>query len=569
MSRLLLLAILVLWMSSRDNASIPAWDVPTRLGLFFGIYALLVAGMSLWSRLLARRVGDDFLGRSLDRYNKAHDLARYFVPVWFAVGLFCLRWDLVAIEWVWGLEPGITVATERAARATSAATAVAPETYWKLPALLLGTLPALLAWMGLWWAQYPADRALKEQSVLYHANEGLPVHAPPGFGTFFVEHFRQQLMFTLAPILLIIAAKDVLAAGFLLNGRPDVIFRGAGELLFVPLSLAVFVVAPELMRRIIPTTPLPANWPLRRRLDAMCARAGLKYRDILVWQTNSSMGNAMVMGLFPQVRYVFLSDLLLETMKDDEIEAVFAHELGHVVHRHMWWYLLFMAALLMFAEGPFMTLVRLVPGMEVTAAMTAPQRMEVWAWRDQISVVFTFVTFVLMFGFLSRRFERQADVYAARTMQATHHERGTVTISHVNPEAAAIAAGASAGALFIVPNLAGAGPGGGTVSVNPPAPDAPTMISASPTASHVGEYGATVVASALHRVARVNNIPLAAHEWLHGSIASRMRYLKGIATDPSATRRFDKYMRRLYWSLLAVLASLAAWLGTQSFLRGF
>ena len=44
---------------------------------------------------------------------------------------------------------------------------------------LVGTLPAFLAWMGLWWAQYPADRAFKEQSVLYHANEGLPIHAPP------------------------------------------------------------------------------------------------------------------------------------------------------------------------------------------------------------------------------------------------------------------------------------------------------------------------------------------------------------------------------------------------------
>ena len=60
-----------------------------------------------------------------------------------------------------------------------------------------------------------------------------------------------------------------------------------------------------------PTQPLPANWPLRRRMEALCRRAELKYRDILLWRTNSSMGNAMVMGLFPRVRYIFLSDLLL------------------------------------------------------------------------------------------------------------------------------------------------------------------------------------------------------------------------------------------------------------------
>jgi hypothetical protein len=63
-------------------------------------------------------------------------------------------------------------------------------------------------------------------------------------------------------------------------------------------------------------------------------------------------------------------------------------------------------------------------------------------------------------------------------------------------------------------------------------------------------------------------LTLAAHEWLHGSIASRMTYLKNIATDASATKRFDKYMRRLYWSLLATLVALIAWLATDSALRG-
>ena len=40
----------------------------------------------------------------------------------------------------------------------------------------------------------------------------------------------------------------------------------------------------------------------------------------------------------PHVRYILLSDLLLERMDDEQIEAVFAHEVGHVVHRHMAWY---------------------------------------------------------------------------------------------------------------------------------------------------------------------------------------------------------------------------------------
>ena len=81
------------------------------------------------------------------------------MPAWFAVGLFGLGWGLVVENLLPLREP------------------------FRTPGLLLGTLPAFVAWMGLWWAQYPADRALKEQSVLFQANEGLPIHAPPGFVT--------------------------------------------------------------------------------------------------------------------------------------------------------------------------------------------------------------------------------------------------------------------------------------------------------------------------------------------------------------------------------------------------
>ena len=58
----------------------------------------------------------------------------------------------------------------------------------------------------------------------------------------------------------------------------------------------------------------------------------LRYREILLWHTENNMGNAAVVGLVPRLRYILLSDLLLETMDDRQIEAVFAHEIGHIVH---------------------------------------------------------------------------------------------------------------------------------------------------------------------------------------------------------------------------------------------
>jgi len=56
------------------------------------------------------------------------------------------------------------------------------------------------------------------------------------------------------------------------------------------------------------------------------------------------------MGLFAPLRYVMLSDGLLESMEDEKIEAVFGHEVGHVKLRHMEFFLVFAIAS-MFAVG--------------------------------------------------------------------------------------------------------------------------------------------------------------------------------------------------------------------------
>jgi hypothetical protein len=100
--------------------------------------------------------------------------------------------------------------------------------------------------------------------------------------------------------------------------------------------------------------------------------------------------------------------------------------------------------------------------------------------------------------------------------------------------------------------------------------------------SHVGRHGARVFASALHRVAIINNIPVLprsrshggllnhvayvlgsfldlAHDWLHDSIPHRMAYLHSLSADPARTGRFDRMMTRLYCALLFTLFASAAW----------
>jgi STE24 endopeptidase len=523
-SRLLLLLVFLLWMSWTPQAASPVRpDLRFGIPAFLGGYLLLVAGVRVWCERFIRRVTRQHLDRHLRMFGRFSLALRFVVPVWFAVGLFVLGWG----EFVHQLAE-----------------------HWKpfqLPGVLLGTLPAFAAWAALWWAHYPADRCLREQSLLDDLEADLPVHAPPSFLAYFVSNLRLQLLFTAAPVLAIILMRDVLSFVVAAWRGPGALRSEAVDFGTMLLSTAlVFVLAPELLRRVLHTQPLPDS-PLRRRLEALCKRVGMRYRDILLWQTQNNMGNAAVMGIAPPLRYILLSDLLLERMDDDQIEAVFAHEVGHVVHRHMAWYvvviLVFMLALLSVA--------RFIPK-DAHLLSDLPQPLV-----DVLSMVGIAAVFLVYFGFLSRRFERQADVYAARMIEKNARDRAAAG-PQVSPQQLA-----PLGVQPLVPDLSGAGP------------------------SHVGEYGATVFASALHSVAVMNNMPVmprrrprrgffrrmghtvdgmveSLHNWLHGSIHHRMQYLRRLSADPAATTRFDRFMIGLYCALLFALFASAAFVVASS-----
>ena len=62
---------------------------------------------------------------------------------------------------------------------------------------------------------------------------------------------------------------------------------------------------------------------------------GVRCRDFRIWQTDRQVLNAAVAGLLPSLRYIFMTDALLLYLRDEEMEAVIAHELGHVRRRHL------------------------------------------------------------------------------------------------------------------------------------------------------------------------------------------------------------------------------------------
>jgi STE24 endopeptidase len=467
-ARILLLIPFLLWLIwSAQPTKAPADHLGVMI--FIGGYLALVLAMAVWGRTLARRVETSNLHTSVRRFNSTMTLARLLVAAWFAMALYGgLGWG----EWV---------------------NRVLHARQWPLmlPGTLLATAPVFLAWMGLWWSQFPADRALREQSLLFALEDDLPVHAPPKFWRYFGSQLRFQVLFTLIPIVLILLIRDVIYLALMQSGMIVRIGSNAEPIILMSASAAVFIFAPAILKHVLRTQPLPAS-PLRDKLQAMCRRIGLRYRDILLWQTDNNMGNAAVMGIVPWVRYILLSDLLLETMTDEQIEAVFAHEVGHIVYRHLAWYVVLVIILMLGMSAP---------------AEFVRSAMESWKFPafvvSRVDILIEIVgvaLFFVLFGALSRRFERQADVYAARTME-----------------------------------------------------NARESTTAGQTQSHVGEYGASVFASALHRVAIINNIPISARNFSHGSIAARMKYLHALSADPRRTGRFDRAMFALYAALIGAL----------------
>ena len=540
MQRLLLLLVLVVWMGG-DSAPPRPIALPSaqRLSLFAAGYALIVLIPALWSRVLARYVAVGNLHRSLGRFLIGTQVARMLIPAWFAVGVFALGWVDIVYR---ALDPIRNVPMD-------------------LPAAMLGTLPAMLAWMGLWWAAYPADRALREQSLLLQLQDGLPIHAPPGFWSYFSANLRMQLLFTVVPVALILLFRDLTAVslswGFGIDLRAAKLGSDSAteaakviEWVLIPLSAAtVFVLAPEILRRVLQTQPLPDS-ALRRRLEEMCRRSGLRYRDILLWRTGNNMGNAAVMGVVPQVRYILLSDLLLETMTDQQIEAVFAHEAGHVVHRHLAWY----GAFVIITIGVQLMIAKVADVFDIKLLFVP-------GWlRDPLILALAVGGLFLTFGFLSRWFERQADVYAARTMERELTAGAGVRVSDLPVVAAAVPTGAAAvAAVNAGPLMTLLAPSDVIESV-PRASAAATAKSESPT-THVGQRGAAIFASALRRVAVVNNIPVAARNFSHGSIADRVNYLQHLSASPERTLRFDRLMGVLYTGLTVALSISVMWVG--------
>jgi len=163
-----------------------------------------------------------------------------------------------------------------------------------------------------------------------------------------------------------------------------------------------FLFLPFVLRIALRTKPLP-DGPLRTRLEAYSRRVGFRFRDIRVWPTGGDTANAVVVGALPRFRYVFITDGLLNALDEDEIEAVFAHEAGHARRGHV---------LLFFGFTVVLSLLQFVPGAEVVLGGALS-----WAPPIVRQLLLVIVWLGVVFGWVSRRFEQEADVFCIDTLK--------------------------------------------------------------------------------------------------------------------------------------------------------
>jgi Zn-dependent protease with chaperone function len=157
---------------------------------------------------------------------------------------------------------------------------------------------------------------------------------------------------------------------------------------------------------------------MQRLMLRACERLGVRVAGLMRWpMSGGRVYNAAVIGMVPRLRYVLFTDDLMRDLPAPQVMAVLGHELGHARHGHLWMYVLFANAGLLFSfllREPFAVV--LVPWLERLLPLLG-----ITALADQVYVVAQAVAALLMmavmwrlaFGVLSRACERQADLAGA------------------------------------------------------------------------------------------------------------------------------------------------------------
>lgn len=250
-------------------------------------------------------------------------------------------------------------------------------------------VPFLIALALAWTMQFYMERILTGRDMQLRPYLGF--HA-------------RQTAFPLLPVFGILAIGDIIDAlpvARLYTSAFPVLYIGLYAVVFT----MIFMFGGPLMKVVFKTKSLPGE-SLRKRLESFAHRLGFDYRALLLWKTDLNIINAAIIGGLARYRYVLFTEGMLESFSQEETEAVFAHEIGHAKNFHLHLYFVFALALLFLYQLAF-------EGLE----FILPEDL----MNDPLVFLGLFILVVAtywraVFGFVSRKFEREADFFAARAV---------------------------------------------------------------------------------------------------------------------------------------------------------
>ncbi len=184
---------------------------------------------------------------------------------------------------------------------------------------------------------------------------------------------------------------------------------------FLVFLFAVAVVGPAMIQKFWRCSPLETGY-YRSRIESLCRKAGMEYANILYWPIfGSRMMTAGVMGLVKKFRYILVTRPLLRFLDPEEIDAVIAHEIGHIKKKHLVFYLVFFVGYMLVSFATFDLLIYVIFFSEPIYNFiknTGLSQTTVTSSIFSLAIIIIFlIYFRFIFGYFMRNFERQADTY--------------------------------------------------------------------------------------------------------------------------------------------------------------
>ena len=189
-----------------------------------------------------------------------------------------------------------------------------------------------------------------------------------------------------------------------------------GEIIYFLFFLcAVAILGPALIQRFWRCKPLEEGY-YRSRIESLCRRAQMSYADILYWPIfGGKMLTAGVMGLIKKFRYILVTPSLLQLLEPEEVDAVIAHEIGHIKKKHLLFYLGFFVGYMLLSYVIFDLVVLGIlyaePVYWLINKSGLSQTTVVSGLFSVVIICVFLIYFRFIFGFFMRNFERQADAY--------------------------------------------------------------------------------------------------------------------------------------------------------------